>query len=151
MELPGRRGDLRPFIPSEAAASRERRAAVCAGGSCRQETAKSPELRILEAGPGNAVGAPLDLLVPPLKGRLAQNWINGRRSQHCTTIWGPPRYPGTPPAIVRTYYAGEQAYPRARWCYQRKSGYTERGSASPWRCLMPAGAAGPAGGDRRGG
>ncbi|KAJ1201038.1 hypothetical protein NDU88_004854 [Pleurodeles waltl] len=66
--LPRRRRELRPHLPPP-----KPRPRVSSGRSCLEKTEKSPEPRVLEAGHSDTVGAPLDLLVPPVKGRLAQN------------------------------------------------------------------------------
>ncbi|KAJ1208755.1 hypothetical protein NDU88_004138 [Pleurodeles waltl] len=109
--------------------------------------AKSPEPLILEAGPSDAVGAPLDLLVPPLKGRLAQTGKTGvalfpmglprehRHMPHMDTLSGGSKRQTALPGSNQHEDSrkGERAHPRAHWRYRRKSGYTERGLTSPCR------------------
>ncbi|KAJ1107086.1 hypothetical protein NDU88_004483 [Pleurodeles waltl] len=71
--VPGQQEDLRPFLRPEAAASCEIAGRGGHGRSGLRKTAGTPEPRTSEAGPCDAVGAPLGLLVPPLMVRLARN------------------------------------------------------------------------------
>ncbi|KAJ1199981.1 hypothetical protein NDU88_003812 [Pleurodeles waltl] len=63
--LTGQQKDLRPFLRPEAAASREIAGRGGHGRSGLRKTAGTPEPRTSGAGPSDAVGAPLGLLVPP--------------------------------------------------------------------------------------
>ncbi|KAJ1128813.1 hypothetical protein NDU88_007187 [Pleurodeles waltl] len=96
--LPRQQEDLRPFLRPEAAASREIAGHGGHGRSGLRKTAGTPEPRTSEAGPSDAVGAPLRLLVPPPDGAPRQKRI---KRVWPSSQWGHPENIGTCP--IQTY------------------------------------------------